>query len=265
MSDLGLACMLALEDYAPLDLFGLRRAVAQVAPRSTIQIERRRTPPGESALFVEFDGQPFVVHASQERMPEAEYKEAVAGNLFWPEAGDAMARHSACVTVCGAIRQRGHGLVRAQAIALTRLAASVSLAYQAVGVHWLGTRAMASPSRLSRAAEELGNHLWPVDLWLGYVHFGTDRPGEQLVIGVQTVGAKEYLGFEIEVPQIPVVDKIEPIRILFGAVGYLIAHGRVIEDGKLVEVQGERLSRWRLHLGKEDAPGLAQLTVVEGQ
>ncbi|MEM9145192.1 MAG: hypothetical protein AAGC57_03270 [Pseudomonadota bacterium] len=263
MHDLGLACMLALETPVTLDLFALRRGVAQVAPRSSLQIERRRTPPGESALFVEFDGQPFIVYATADRLPEAEYTEAVAGNLFWPEAGDAMARHTGTVTIVGALRERAHGMVRAQAIALTRLSAAVAAATPTAGVHWVGTKAMASPGRLRRAASELTDHLWPVDLWLGYVFFGTDRPGEQMVIGVQTVGAHDFLGYEIEVPPFPVVEKIEPIRILFGAVGYLLSHGGGIGDGRLVEVKGERLSRWALHMGAEDRPGLAQMTVVE--
>ncbi len=264
MERLGLMCMIALDEPGPLDLFALRRAVQTVAPRSGITIERRRAPPAETALLVNFDGQDFAVHVSPGRIPEAEYQAAVSGNLFWPEAADAMARHKATAVICGVERHRSHGLVRAQAAALTRLAAAVAEATPSCGVHWVGTEAMASPDRLVRASDELSRHKWPVDLWLGYVFFGTDRPGERLVVGCQTMGAADYLGFEIEVPPFPVVEKIEPIRILFGAVAYLMAYGNAIEDGQLVKVKGERLTDYRLHLGRGATPGLAQLEVLEG-
>lgn len=263
MSSLGLMCMIALDELVPIDLFALRRAVQLVAPRSGMTVERRKAPPSETALIVDFDGQLFAIHACGDRIPEADYQEAVVGNLFWPEAADAMARHRASVTICGVERHRVHGLARAQAVALTRLAAAVAEATPSCGVHWLGTKAMASPDRLARATGELARHLWPVDLWLGYTFYGTDRPGERLVVGVQTMGAAAYLGFEIEVPPFEVVDKIEPIRILFGAVGYLMAYGDVIRDGTLVEVKGERRTQYQLHLGGGSAPGLARLEVLK--
>lgn len=262
MRDLGLMCLIALDDNTGIDLFALRRAMQMVAPRSSITIERRRAAPSETALIVEVDGQRFAVHAIGERIPETEYQEAVVGNLFWPEAADAMARHRARVAICGVERHLVHGLVRAQAVALTRLAAAIVEVTPASGVHWLGTKAMASPDRLQRATGELSRHLWPVDLWLGYVFYGTDRPGERPVVGVQTMGAADYLGFEIEVPPFEVVDKIEPIRILFGAVGYLMAYGDAIRDGTLVEVKGERRTHYKLHLGGGSRPGLAQLEVL---
>lgn len=264
MPKLGLMCLIALDEAVALDLFAIRRAVQMVAPRSVMTIERRPAPPGEAALLVTFDGQEIVVHACAGRIPDREYFEAVTGNLFWPEAADEMARHRAVITMCGAERHRIHGLVRAQAVALTRLAAALAEVTPSVGVHWAGTQAMASPDRLARAAGELSRHLWPVDLWLGYAFFGTDRPGEPLVVGVQTIGAAAYLGFELEVPPFAVRDRIEPIRILFGAVGYLMAHGDVIRDGTVVEVKGERQTRYTLHLGRGETPGLAQLVVRDG-
>ncbi len=262
--NLGLMCMIALDKPGPLDLFALRRAAQTVAPRAQLTIERRRAPPGDTALVATIDGQSFAIYATPDRIPEAEYQEGCSGNLFWPEAADAMARHRASVAICAVERERVHGLVRAQAVALTRLAAIVAEATPSSGLHWIGTKAMASPDRVMRAVGEIARGLWPVDLWLGYVVFGTEHPGGASEVGVQTLGAADYLGFEIEVPPYPTPERIQPIRILFGAVGYLMAYGDVIRDGQLVEIAGERRTQYRLHLGGGSGPGLARLEVVEG-
>ncbi len=263
MRELGLMCMLALARPAPLDLFALRRAVAQVAPRSAVTIERRRAPPGETVLIVAVDGHPFVVHATPERLPERDYAEAVAGNLLWPDAGDAMAHHEASVAVCAAEREHGHGLLRAQAAALTRLAAAVSAAARALGAHWLGTGAMASPERLARAAGEIGRGQWPVDLWLGYRLTGGGRQGERPVIGAATVGARPYFGVEIEIPPYAAGETIEPIRILFGAAAALMASGEPVRDGLAVRVRGEEGRGFRLALDPA-RPGVARLETGGG-
>ncbi len=258
MRDVGLMCMLALAQPGPLDLFAVRRAVGQVAPRSAVTLERRRAPPSETVLIVVIDGHRFVVHATPERLPEQDYAQAVAGNLLWPDAGDAMAHHAASVAICATDREHGHGLLRTQAAALTRLAAAVSEGTKALGVHWHGTAAMASPARLVRAAGELGRGSWPVDLWLGYALTGGGRQGERPVVGARTVGAQSFFGVELEIPPYSAGEMIEPIRMLFGAAASLLASGEPVRDGMAVTVRGEDRRAFRLVLDREQA-GVARL------
>jgi hypothetical protein len=82
-------------------------------------------------------------------------------------------------------------------------------------------------------------------------------------LGVQTVGASAYLGFELRVPPFPVKDRKEPLRILYGAAAYLMNFGDVIRDGQQVEVVGERRTSYKLHLGGRDRPGIAILSVLD--
>lgn len=251
MSGLGVLCMVALNEVGPLDLFALRRAAQTVAPRSTLTIERRRAPPAETVLIVDLDGERLALHGAPGRIPEREYQAGIAGNLFWPEAVDAMARHRAIVTVCGMERAEGLPAVRAQAAAVTRLAAAVAEATGACGAHWLGTGSMASPARLIAAAREIERRRWPADLWLGYVALGVERPGARPLMGARSEGATEYLGAEIEVPPYEAADRLEPIRVLFAGIGRLIGRGAPLAEGIPVEPDAPGHPRRRLRAGPD--------------
>lgn len=263
MGSLGLMCMIALNDVAPLDLFALRRTFQTVAPRSAITLERRRAAPAETALLVAVDGERLAVHVAPGRIPDAEYQAALVGNLFWPEAVDAMARHRATATVCGTPRHRAPELVRAQATALTRLAAAIAAALPACGVHWVGTGAMASPERLARAAGEIARHGLPVDLWLGYETIAADRPGARPVAGARTVGAADFVGAELEIAPFEIADRLEPMRLLFAAVAGLMAAGARAGHGVAVELRGDRRGRYRLDMAGP-LPGVARLQPETG-
>jgi len=257
MRRLGLICMLALDRPGPLDLLALRRALAAVAPRSGVTIERRKALPSETALIVGIDRQPFAVHVTPGRMPDREYDEAVRGNLIWPDAADAMARHAGLATVCGTHPPEGQTATVAQAAALTRLAAAVAQATGAVGVYWAGTRRMIPPARLIEGAAELERLEWPADLWLGYRILGGERPGEALHLGAETIGAEAYLGCELRIDEAPVEDMIVPVRRLFAAAAVILAGGGIIEDGMPVETPA---GGWRISIEDEGrGPPVARL------
>ncbi|MEM7507726.1 MAG: hypothetical protein AAF415_13370 [Pseudomonadota bacterium] len=262
MSDLGLICFVALDDWQPVEAPALRQALSYSAPNSSITLTPRDS---EDAILVSIDRQEFLVASMQGQIPEPEYSQAMRNSLFWPDAGAEMAQHTAFVAIAAVAPEDAHGLVRAQAVALTRLAAAVAEAAPSLGVYWRGAEGAVPPGRLLSAPSEIAAGKWPVDIWIGYVFYGQDT-GQHPMIGVQTRGAEAYLGFEIEVPPITVAsgDRKEPLRILFGAVGYLMAQGAQIRNGQQVQVAGERRTTWQLHTATGGGPGLAQLTAVEG-
>lgn len=262
MDELGFMCLIALDEAEPVYPQQLERAFRYVAPRSTLALEARAASDCEQAILAEVDGHAFVIALYDQPIPEPEYATVVRQSLFWPQAGEEMARHKAFLAVSAAERQRSHGLARAQAVALTRLAAALAEAAPSLGIYWRGAEASVPPGRLAEGATEIASGLWPVDIWLGYVMFGRDDP-EHPVLGLQTRGAADYLGFELEIAPYIVESRMEPIRIVFNAIAYLMNYGDVIRDGQIVEVSGERRTTYKLHFGGPDKPGIARLTVME--
>lgn len=264
MSEFGLMSFVALDHWEPLDAHSLGRALGAISPTSSFAAVEREAGVGEDALEVEVDGQQFLLIAMPGPLPEPDHRQALQNSLFWPSAASEMARHTAFVVITALDPETAHGLVRAQAVAMTRLAAAVAEEMPSLGLYWRGAEGAVPPGRLLLTPGEFASGKWPADIWIGYVFFGKDTPDDPL-IGVQTRGAAAYLGFEVEVPPMPVNpdDRKEPLRILFAAVGHLIAQGHTIRDGQQVQVKGERRTLWQLHRNERGGPGVAQLTLVE--
>ena len=259
--DLGLTCIIALDDVAEVMPSQLVRAMGFVAPRSSVKLRDSVVTSEEQRLIIQVDQHEFACAIFTGRIPDPEYSFALHKSIFWPDPTENMAHHKAFIVISASEQESRHGLVRAQAVALTRLSASIAEILPSCGVLWNGSLICTSPQRLALAPTEIASGKWPVDVWVGYQFFGQEDV-ERPYLGLQTRGAADYLGFEMEVPPFFVDDRKEPVRILYNAVGYLMNYGDVIKDGQLVEVQGERRTQYQLHLGANGEPGLARLTVL---
>ena len=93
---------------------------------------------------------------------------------------------------------------------------------------------------------------------MGWTHYARDVARPE-VFGLQTRGAKAFLGFELEIPPAPVRDAKEPLRILMNTAGFLMERGTILQDGQWVEVTGERRASYRLHRGRDGNPRIARL------
>lgn len=260
-SDLGLTCIIALDDAPEIVPSQLIRAMQFVAPRSSVKVRTRRIGDVEQSLILEVDQHVFACAVFSGRIPDPEFSFSLHKSIFWPDAAESMAQHGAYVVLSACDPESRHGLVRAQAVALTRLSASLAEILPSCGVLWNGSLISTSPQRLASAPMEIASGKWPVDVWIGYQFFGQED-AERPFLGLQTRGAAAFLGFEMEVPPFYVDDRKEPVRILYNAVGYLMNYGDVIRDGQLVEVEGERRTQYSLHLGINGEPGLARLSVL---
>ncbi|MEM7671637.1 MAG: hypothetical protein AAF317_21370, partial [Pseudomonadota bacterium] len=229
MSDLGLTCLIALEDWDDLDPDLLVSAIQRLSPRSSATAYRVVADPGEDALMVSVDGHDFAVAVMTGQIPEPDLSDAMTQSVFWRDAASEIARHRAFSVLSAVERQVSLGLTRAQAIALTSLAAGVAECLPSLGLYWRGAEGLVPPSRLLSAQREIAQNYWPVDIWIGYSFYRKGDGNEQL-IGVQSRGALDYLGFEVEVPPLRIIDDDwkEPLRILFTTLAHLIALGQKI-------------------------------------
>lgn len=264
MDDLGLICLVALDELAEILPGPLATAFELTAPRSVLEIEDAPAHGCEQAFMMTVDGHVFGCASYDSPLPEEEYEFAERKSMFFQDAGMQMSTHQAFVALCAAEPETGHGLVRAQAVALTRLAAALCEVMPAQGIYWRGADTLSAPEAVARAAAAFYKGKWPVDIWIGWQMYGDDDPRHP-VLGLHTRGAADYLGYELDIPPFPVSDKIEPLRILYGAAGYLIEHGDVIRDGQFVEVIGERRTDFKILPATADTPRIAQLTVLEDQ
>lgn len=264
MEDLGLICLIALDELVDILPGPLATAFELTAPRSLLQIENAEACDCEQAFTMNVDGHVFACATYDGPLPEEEYEFAERKSLFWQDAGMQMSSHRAFVALCAAEPETGHGLVRAQAVALTRLAAAICEVLPVQGLYWRSADTLSAPQAIARAAAAIDKGKWPVDIWIGWQMYGDDND-DQPVLGLHTRGAAEFLGFELDIPPFPVIDKIEPLRILYGAAGYLLARGDVIREGQFVEVVGERRTDFKILPATAGRPRTAQLTVVEDQ
>lgn len=259
--DLGLTCIIALDDVVDIVPSQVVRSLGFVAPRSSVDVRSSPVQGPEQSLIVQVDQCTFACAVFEGRIPDPEYSFSLHKSVFWPDAAESMAQHRAFVVISASEQESRHGLVRAQAVALTRLTATLAEILPSSGILWNGSLICTSPQRLAAAPAEIATGKWPVDVWVGYQFFG-EEDVERPFLGLQTRGASDYLGFEMEVPPFFVSDRKEPVRIMYNAVGYLMNYGDVIKDGQLVEVEGERRTHYQLHLGVNGEPGLARLTVL---
>ncbi|MEM0990704.1 MAG: hypothetical protein AAGK00_17690 [Pseudomonadota bacterium] len=263
MKPLGLTCLIALDDAAEVLPGPLERALALHAPRSSLRIDQEMTPQdADQALIADIDGQSIAMVLFDQQLPPEDYAHAVEKSLFWRDAGMALADHRAFLAISGTQPFQTHGLARAQASAITRLAAAACECLPALGALWLGARTVSSPEAMVRATAGLAKGYWPVDIWIGWYSHG-QIGSHSSVIGFQTLGAADFLGFELLCEAFETTDVKEPLRLLYSTAGYLMANGDVIPDGRLVEVKGERRTQYKMLFHPDGRPGVARLRVLE--
>jgi hypothetical protein len=267
MRDLGLICLIPLAEPARLDAAAVREALRRVAPRADVVIEQRPTDEGGGddddsggGLAVSIDRQDFAAVALAGRLPQEVYDGAMQSPVGWRGRAEALAGERAFVAAAAAEPVSGHGLARAQAIALTRLAAALAETLPALAVVWEPSRIAAPPERLARLPELMLQERWPVEIWVGY-RLLRASPDDRGSIGARSHGAATYFGSEIEVVPFPTDDPGEPLRIALGIVGHLMAHGSHIRDGQTIRTPKGRRARCSLHPGREGGPGVIRLAL----
>lgn len=258
--ELGTTCLVALDAAAPIVPGTLRRSFPLIAPRSSLIMTAADEPDTEQAMLIEVDGHRFGAALFDMPMPGHSFQEATERSLFWPEAAQAMADHRAFLAIGAAERSPITGLARAAAVALTRLVAALVRDLPVSGILWQSAGTCCAPDRVARAAAEIEHGKSPIDIWLGWQHFRPpDSPAS--VLGLQTVGAQDYLGYELEIPPAIVLDPKEPLRILFNAAGHLMSHQGKIVQGQVIEVSGERSAIAQILDGEDGKPTIARLTL----
>lgn len=263
MTELGLMCLIALEQPVRLDPASALEALTQTAPRSDLTVTARSVDGGETGLAVRIDNQDYVASALPGQMPDEICAMAMTGGVFWPERREALDAHRGFLALSAAEPARGHGLVRAQAVALTRLAAALARIAPALGLVWPSAGTAVSAARLEKVPTQILAGQWPVDIWIGFELRGLPREGQQL-IGARSRGGIAYFGSEIEVGPLPTDDKIEPLRLLMNMASHLMAHGPHIRDGQPIQMPGQRPMRVALVAPRDGHPGAIRLVPDEG-
>jgi len=216
---------------------------------------------GGLALWI--DRQQFSVAALAGRLPQEVHDAATQSPIGWPGRAEALAAESVFIAAVAAEPVTGHGLARAQAIALTRLAATLAETLPALAMIWEPSGVAASPDRLASLLDLILQERWPVEIWIGY-HLLRAGPDQPSFVGARSQGAAIYFGSEIEVVPFPTADRSEPLRIALATVSHLMAHGSHVRDGQLIETPGGRRVCGTLHSGRDGGPGAIRLTAEAG-
>jgi hypothetical protein len=262
MSEFGLMCLIALEQPVRLDPEAALAALTRTAPRSDLAVTARAADSGESGLAIRIDGQDYAAVALPGQMPDEICAMAQAGGVFWAQRREALEAHRGFLALSAAEPARGHGLVRAQAVALTRLAAALASATPALGLVWPGAGTAVSADRLDKASGQIQIGVWPVDIWIGFELLGVTREGRRL-IGARSRGGTAFFGSEVEVAPLATDDRVEPLRILMNMASHLMAHGPHIRDGQPIQLQGQRPMRVTLIPARDGRPAAIRLVPVD--
>ena len=241
---LGLMCLLAMDEWQPIHMGRLASAIDDLPQMISADIVPHEAGPDEAALGVTVDRQEFVVVTMPGSMPEEAFAKAVESSVFWPAAREKLDGHRAFAAITAAETEQTPGLVRAQAIAMTRLAAAVAATVPSLGLCWCSAQTAVPASKIRRAVDQIADGMWPVDMWVGYdVFFG---PGDQRnMIGASTRGAADYLGCELTVSPMRSTPEI-PLRVLSESVSHLIGQGMYLRDGQELVIKGVSHARWQI-------------------
>lgn len=257
---MGVVALVALNEATSPDVARLRDALLAASPRSDIALTRVPPDTAADAMAIDIDGHRFGAATHHGPLPEPETGNAIRSSVFWPEADDVLARHAAFLAVGAARRENVLGLVRAQAVALTRLLSVLVQTLPASGILWRSAGSWNPPDRIRRAVVSIDEGRWPLDIWFGW-QFIRQKGADKTVMGLQTRGAADYLGFELALDPLSVRDPKELLRILAKVAGYLMDRGSVIPDGQLLNIEGQRPLRYQMHPGGGGQPALARLTL----
>lgn len=261
MDELGLTCLIALDRMVRLRPSAVLEALREAAPRSGVSVDPRAAGRDQSAVAFTIDRQEFAAIAMPGRLPDDVFASAVRNGIFWAGAKAAMDPHQAFIIVTAAEAVAGKGLVRAQAVAMTRAVAALLRTAPALGVVWhggAGAEVAVPPARFDHALADLAKERWPVDVWLAYRVFGGVREGQKL-IGAQTQGAARYFGGEIQVAPIATSDPGEVLRIIVNTASHVMGQGQMMRSGQTLQVRGERVMMLEVIPPTRDKPGLIRL------
>lgn len=262
MSELGLMCFIMLETPSQLNPATVREALAEAAPRCDVRVRAQDPGDGGSGLVVEIDGNAYAVISEPGRMPDEICAMVRTGGIFWAEREQDLENHDGFLAISATEVAKGHGLVRAQAVALTRLAVAVARTVPALGLIWPGAGTAAPAERLETVLQQIQQDRWPVDIWIGFQLGGLVREGQQL-IGARSRGGTAFFGSEIEIFPIPTTDKTRPLRILMQTAGHLMAHGVYLQNGQPVQFPGEPPMQVLLIPASDGRPGVIRLVPAQ--
>lgn len=257
---LGATCLIALDSADEILPRLLRRTFAHIAPRSSLQIDDATDTTAEQALSFEIDGHRIGGAVFDSQMPSPDWQIAARNSVFWSEAQQFLSTHKGFIALGARGKPSTLGLARAQAVAVTRLAAALCESMPSQGLYWRNAEVCAAPEKVIRAADQINVGKWPLDLWLGWTHF-SNQGDDPRAFGLQTRGAAAFLGYELEVPPAPLNDPKEPLRVLLNAAGYLIDKGDTLKNGQWIEVEGERRVCYHRHEGLDGKPRVARLSL----
>ncbi|MFK7944959.1 MAG: hypothetical protein AB8B85_18900 [Paracoccaceae bacterium] len=261
MDPLGFTSLVLLDEAVDLLEGPLRRAFGVIAPKSSLTITPTEAYDSDQAVRCAVDGHEIVCAIFKGQIPAEEYDRAAKNSIFWLDADAALADHRGYLVMAAAEKETAQGLVRAQAIAMTRLAAALCEAMPASGVFWTSGGVFSSPQAVIRATTNISRGRWPVDVWVGWQVF-KKKLSNQNILAIRSRGAAEFLGFELQMPPFEATDNKEPMRILINTTAYLVGQGNIIPDGNTVIVKGERETRYSVRMGRGGQPGIAELTIV---
>ena len=262
MDPIGFTSLLMLDAPDELLAAPLQRAFAYGAPKSVLTVEPTDAFEAQQAVRCTVDGHEIVCAIYEGQMPGREYEDAARNSIFWLDADAHLGAHGAYLVMAAAEKETVLGLIRAQAIAMTRLAAALCETLPASGMYWTSGGVFSPPEAVTRATTSIAKGHWPVDVWIGWKVFA-DKRSNRRILGLRSRGAADFLGYELQMPPFEAADNKEPMRILINTTAHLIAHGNIIPDGNNVIVKGEREARYSVTMGQGGQPGIAELQVIE--
>lgn len=262
MDQLGFTSLVLLDEPDEILEGPLLRAFETVAPKSALKLEPTEAFDAEQALRCNVDGHEIVCAVFSGQIPAQEYDHAARNSIFWLDADATLTHHRGYVVMAAVGQETALGLIRAQAIAMTRLAAALCEAMPASGLFWNSGCVFTPPANVMRAANNFTRGLWPVDIWVGWKVF-KKKMSNQNILAIRSRGAADFLGYELQMPPFEATDNKEPMRILINTTAHLIGTGNAIPDGNKVIVKGERETMYSVRMGEAGQPGIAELKVIE--
>lgn len=196
----------------------------------SIEVDREGVVPG-SGFAVKLDGHmPVAVVFVDQALPRDSWEAAVAADIVWPDAHEAMARSRGHVFLAALEDGGGHLEALNRAAGVTLVAAVIAQLLPATGAIFTAAQTVTAADSFIAQAMTLAEKVVPTGIWIGKRFLRGETPGTTAML---TTGLVPFIGREIEFLPAP-LPPMEIAKRVIGLCQYLIVNGPVIGDGETV-------------------------------
>jgi hypothetical protein len=236
--------------------------ITKLFPAQPLDLKIHQEPEETASWVISVHSVNYAVILVDRPLPRDAYEQALKLNRTWPDAPNAIKRHSSHIIVASMSEAVSHQDAPVRACIISMVIAAILSLTTSVAVVWSNGDTMNEASAFKTGALRIGQNQLPIDQWIGFTWLdGPPTADGQRTFAALTTGLREFAGRELE--WLP--SALPPLLIaerLIGTCQYLITSGPVIKDNDTLGISETEHIRVKLKdRGQRPGVPVLQLSV----